>query len=61
MEKAGESNMRCPYCGRQEVSRTRRHWWERFLFRLRSVYRCGSCSRRFWRPAPAEPPPRPEK
>jgi DNA-directed RNA polymerase subunit RPC12/RpoP len=51
MEKDGESNSRCPYCGRPEVSRTRRYWWERFLFRLRQVYRCGSCSRRFWRPA----------
>jgi hypothetical protein len=61
MEKPDDGSWRCPYCGRPELLRTRRRWWERILFRLRSVYRYGNCSRRFWRPDRSDPPPRYDK
>jgi ribosomal protein L37AE/L43A len=56
-----KGKMSCPYCGRPEVERSRRRWWERLMPGLRRIYRCGSCGQRFRRPASSEVPPRYDK
>jgi DNA-directed RNA polymerase subunit RPC12/RpoP len=57
MTSTNGSDLRCPYCGRPEVNYSRRRWWDR-LFSSLSVYRCGSCARRFRRPVQVGPPAR---
>jgi hypothetical protein len=42
--------LKCPQCQSNDIARSRRKLWERFvLFTLRAqVYRCRDCRRRFW-------------
>lgn len=42
--------LKCPKCQSNDVARSRRKFWERFvLFVLKAhVYRCRDCRRRFW-------------
>jgi hypothetical protein len=49
-KKITVSELRCPYCGRQEVIRIHRRWWEKLVPGLRAVFVCDGCDRRFWRP-----------
>ena len=43
----------CPKCGKSDYRRSRRHLWERLLFRRRMV-RCRACKTRFPMPRPED-------
>jgi hypothetical protein len=42
--------MQCPYCQSDDVKRSRRKFWERFVLPLlrAQVYRCRDCKKRHW-------------
>jgi ribosomal protein L37AE/L43A len=42
--------MQCPRCSSDDVKRSRRKFWERFVLALfrAQIFRCRDCKKRFW-------------